>query len=1050
MNRTKTARWACAMAAVWALAIGAGPALAQNVTTGNLSGTVTDQQGGALPGVSVTAVHEPTGTKYEAVTAGDGRFQMAAVRVGGPYKVTASLSGFRDKTESDVTVGLGEAREIDFKLPLATVSETVTVVGTTPVIDTSRAGTASNVKQEVIDALPTISRSITDVARTSPYFSESSTNGGQSFLSVAGRNNRYNNISIDGAVNNDVFGLSANGTPGGQAGVEPISYDAIGEMQLVVAPYDVRQGGFSGGSINAVTKSGTNRFSGTGYFFSRSESLVGSIASTSDASLKTKVGTFNDRQGGFSLGGPIVKNRAFFFGNFDIGRKATPNGFSVSGTTGQPWGHQDEVARILAISKGYGYDAGSTDEFSKRGNNQKVFIRTDFNLSPKNQLTVRTNYIDAVADQSGTTTSAIIYVMPGNFYQFSSKTSTTVGQLNSTWNTAFNEFRVTYQRTRDLRDPGQLFPHIQVDISGGANVRLGAELSSQQNRLDQDVVEATDDFTWLKGKHTFTFGTHNEFFKFLNVFVQNYYGQYRFSSIDNYAASIAQSFNHNFSNTGDPIQPAQFSVRQFGGYVGDVWRARANLTLTYGVRFDKPIFPDVPNANANTVAQFGYRTDIAPGPNMFSPRIGFNWDLTGGSSMRRQVRGGIGSFSGRTPYVWLSNQYSNNGVDFTAIAVSFNANNRVAFVADPNKQPNSVPGGVAGNQTVNFIDPDYKYPRVLRGNLAYDHELGFWGLVGVAEVLFSSNQNEIRYQNLNYVQTNTRSDGRPTYAKKITTVNDAILLTNAAEGGQWSVSYKLDRPFRNGYAVGGSYLYGRARSVIDGTSSVAASNFFGLYQAGDINNPPLAISDFDPGHRVQLTATVPIPLGGGLSSRASFYYNGQSGRPYSIVFNNDVNLDSRTTNDLIFIPATEGQVNVINGTWAQLDAFLSADDATKDYRGQIAPRNTGRAPWTNKLDFSYGVDIPTRSRAKVELRMDIQNLLNLLNHEWGWSYYPNFGGPTIIGATVAADGKYTYNLNTITGANFLAQGSLWNVPGTFTRDDLRSRWQAQWSARIRF
>jgi len=679
-----------------------------------------------------------------------------------------------------------------------------------------------------------------------------------------------------------------------------------------------------------------------------------------------------------------------------------------------------------------------------------VFVRADFNLSPKNQLTIRTNYIDALADQSGTTPSSIIYIMPGNFYAITGKTSTTVGQLNSTWSTAFNEFRVTYQRQRDLRDPGQLFPHVQVDISGGANVRLGSELSSQQNLLNQDVVEATDDFTWLKGTHTFTFGTHNEFFKFLNVFVQNFYGQYRFSSIDNFAAGIAGGFNHNFSNTSDPIQPAKFAVQQFGVYAGDQWRVKPNLTLTYGVRLDKPNFPDVPNANPTSVANFGFRTDIAPAPTMFSPRIGFNWDMSGMAS-RKQLRGGFGSFAGRTPYVWLSNQYSNNGVDFTAVAVTFNANNRVPFVADPNHQPTSVPGGIAGNQTLNFIDPNYKFPQVLRGNLAYDHDLGIWGLVGTAEVLFNRNLEEIKYQNLNYVQVGTRStDGRPVYAKKVSTINDAILLTNSDQGSQYSLSYKLDRPFRNGWFIGGSYLYGRAKSVMDGTSSVAASNFFGVYQGGDINNPPLTTSDFDVRHRVTLSTSIPIPLGGGVRSTATFYYNGQSGRAYTIVFNNDVNLDSRTTNDLIFVPSAEGQVNVINGTWAQLDAFLSNDDATKNFRGQVVPRNAGRAPWGNRLDFHYAVDIPTGSRAKVELTMDLQNLLNLFNKEWGWTYYPNFGGPTIIGATVGADGKYTYNLNTITGANFLAQDSLWSVPGTFTRDDLRSRWQGQWGLRVRF
>jgi hypothetical protein len=1050
MNHLKSPRRVCAIWTILLLVLAARPTGAQTLTTGQLSGVVTDQQGGVLPGVTVVAVHEPTGTRYETVSGPDGRFQIPNVRVGGPYTVTASLSGFKDQKDSSTTVSLGEEKTLDFRLPVATISETVTVVGQSTFSET-RAGTAANVHQEELESLPTISRSLTDFARTSPYFNESNSNGGDSFLSVAGRNNRYNNIQIDGAVNNDVFGLAASGTPGGQTGTQPISLDAIQEMQLVIAPYDVRQGMFSGGSMNVITKSGSNSFSGTGYFFARNEKLVGKIPATFDQGTSTKVGRFKDQQGGFSEGGPIVKNHAFFFGNIDFARKQTPNGFSADGSTGQAFGHQAEVDRVASILKGqYGYDPGGDGEFSKRGNSNKVFIRTDFNLSAKNQLTVRNNYVDALADQSGTTPSSIIYIMPGNFYQISDKVYAPVGQLNTTWTSAFNELRVTYQRERNARDPGTAFPHLQIDISGGANLRAGSELSSQANTLAQDVVEFTDDLTFLRGRHTVTVGSHNEFFKFENVFVQNLWGQYRFSSIDNLAAGIAGGFNHNFSNDpSSPTNPARFAVHQFGVYAGDVWRARSNFTLTYGIRFDMPQFPDVPHANPLALNSFGFATDIAPAPKMFSPRVGFNWDLSNGGAKRSQIRGGIGSFAGRTPYVWLSNQYSNTGVDFTALAITFNANNRVAFVANPLAQPTSIPGGVAGNQTINVVDPNYKYPQVIRGNLAYDHEL-VWGLIGTGEVLFSSNLRDIAYKNLNYVQAGTRSDGRPFYVKKLTSVNDVILLTNADQGGQWSLSYKVDRRFKNGFSFGSSYLYGRAKSTIDGTSSVAASNFFGLYQAGDINNPQLATSDFDVRHRINAAVTIPIPLWHELSSRASFYYNGQSGRPYSIVFNNDVNLDSRTTNDLIFIPATADQVNVINGTWAQLDAFLSADDATKNYRGQIAPRNTGRAPWGNKLDFRYGVNIPTGGKTKVEATMDISNLLNLLNKQWGWQYYPNFGGPTIIGATVGADGKYTYNLNTITGANFLAQGALYDVPGTFTRDDLRSRWQMQWGLRVRF
>ena len=1050
MSHNHRARLACAIGAVLALVLAVDPVSAQTVTNGTLSGVVTDQQGGALPGVTVVAVHEPTGTRYEAVSGADGRFTLPNVRVGGPYTVTATLSGFKDQTRSNTTVSLGEEKSLEFKMPIATLSETVNVVGQSTFSET-RAGTASNVSQTALEGLPTISRSLTDFARTSPHFNEQNSNGGDSFLSVAGRNNRYNNIQIDGAVNNDLFGLAASGTPGGQTGTQPISLDALAELQLVVAPYDVRQGGFSGGSINAVTRSGTNSVSGTGYWFGRSEALVGKIGSLTDKSVTTAVGRFKDQQGGFSLGGPIVQNKAFYFGNLDLGRKTTPNGFSASGATGQPFGHTAEVQQVLDIAKNqYGYDAGGLDEFSKRGNSDKVFVRADFNLSPKNQLVVRNNYVHGLADQSGTTPSNIIYVTPGNFYAIDDSLTSTVGQLNSTWSNAFNEARITYQRERNFRDPGTPFPHVQVDLADGSNVRLGSELSSQANRLNQDIVELTDDYTMLRGKHTITIGTHNELFKFLNVFVQNFWGQYRFSSVANFQAGIAQQFNHNFSNDpSNPTLPAEFAVRQFGVYAGDQWRAASNFTVTYGMRFDLPQFPDVPHANPLGEATFGYRTDIAPAPKMYSPRAGFNWDLSNGGGKRSQVRGGAGIFAGRTPYVWLSNQYSNTGVDFTALAVPFNAANRVTFVADPNAQPTSL--GTAGNQTINFIDPDYQYPTVVRGNLAYDHDLGFFGLIGTGEVLFASNLKEIKYQNINYRQIGTRSDGRPVYTRVLPSVNDAVLLTNTDQGGQWSLSYMLSRPFRNGFQINGSYLYGRAKSIMDGTSSVAYSNWAGTYVSGDINNPPLTTSDFDVKNRVTISAAKTIPLFKGLTSVASVYYNGQNGRPYTIVFNGDANSDGRATNDLIFVPATEDQVNVINGTWAQLDAFLSADPAASQYRGQIMPRNAARAPWVNTMNVRYAVNIPTGGNTKVEATIDVQNFLNLLNSEWGWAYYPNFGGPTIIGYSgVDATGKYIYNLNTITGATFVNQGVNWGVPGTFTRDDLRSRWQMQWGLRVRF
>ena len=469
-----------------------------------------------------------------------------------------------------------------------------------------------------------------------------------------------------------------------------------------------------------------------------------------------------------------------------------------------------------------------------------------------------------------------------------------------------------------------------------------------------------------------------------------------------------------------------------------------NFTVTYGVRFEAPHFPDVPNANPVAVKDFGMRTDIVPSPKMFSPRIGFNWDLSNGGTERSQIRGGIGSFAGRTPYVWLSDQYANTGVDFTQVTAVFNAANRMPFVANPNAQPLTVTGGAAGNQTINLVDPNYKYPQVLRGNIAYDRDLGFLGLISTSEVVFSKNLEEIAYSNLNYVPNGTAPDGRTLYKKFDPTLNDVILLSNTTQGASWTAAFKVERPFRSGFNVSGSYSYNHATSINDGTSSVAASNWAGVPVGNDVNNPPLTTSNYQAGSRVNVTATIPIPLWHQLRSAASFYYNGQQGQPYVVLFNSDVNGDGRTTNDILFVPSSASQVNVSNGTFAQLQAFTSSDCSLAQFSGQIATRNTCTSPWFNDLDFRYSVTIPTGGKTKVEATMDVFNLLNLLNNGWGWVYYPNFNSPTLIGYTAptAASGNLpTYNLSTITSPTF---------QGTFTRDDLASRWRAQWGLRIRF
>jgi hypothetical protein len=1004
------------------------PSYGQNVTTGTITGVISDEQGGVLPGVSVTAVHGPTGTMYEAVTQGDGRYSMLNVRVGGPYQVSAALAGFRTETVQGVTVTLGESTELPVKLALQNVTETVQVTAESiPLFTASKAGTSDSVATEVIETLPTINRSIQDFARVSPHFVQYAFNADPSALSVAGRNTRYNNLQIDGAVNNDLFSISGSaGTPGGQAETQPISIDAIQELQLVVAPYDVRQGSFSGGGVNAITRSGTNAFHGSGFYVFRDQSLVG------DGIDDRPIATFNDKQFGGSFGGPIVRSKAFFFGNLEWGRKETPAGYSISGESGASFGRQAEAQRFLDImQRRYNYNPGDLDEFIRGTDNDKVFVRTDFNLG-NSQLTVRHNYIDGFNDvgtQSNTT-----YKFADNFYRIHNTTNSTVGQLNSSFGAKFNEFRVTYQRIRDERTNATRFPQVTVRLPDGGRFVAGTEQFSTANELDQDIFEITNDLTIVRGTHTFTLGTHNEFFKFRNLFIRDNFGTYEFASLDTFEAGSAQLYDYSFSLTGDPHFAAKFASYQLGFYAGDQWRLRPNFTLTYGLRWDKPFFPDTPTANPDALAVYGYATDVVPETHTWSPRVGFNWDLTKDTT-RQQVRGGIGLFGGRTPYVWLSNQYGNTGIEFRRLQVSpFATTNNIPFVPDPDNQPTSV--GRASTNEVDVLDPGYDFPTIFRGNLGYDRSLPF-GLTGTLELLFANNTADIDYENLNLVQTATRVDGRPAFGRLNSTYGDVVLLTTTSKGSSWSIAGKVDKQFRGGWFASASYLYGQAESINDGSNSQARSNWINVYTPGDINNPPLAVSNYDVRHRIVLTGSYLFTMRD-VGVTLSMFYNGQSGKPYSYNFGSDVNLDGASTNDLLFYPR-DGDVTFSTGTYQELAAFLDGGNCTDVAPGAIVKRNTCRMPWTNGLDFHTAVNAAV-GRFKPEFTFDILNLINLFDSSKGQVEYAQFHDLLVVNATTSATGEYTYSVNSIARPG-----------GTrYTRDDLRSRWQAQMGLRLRF
>ena len=1043
--------------AVFAIVV--APAVAQ-VTGGGISGRVTaSEDGTALPGVTVEAIHVPTGTRYNVVSGDAGRYTIQNVRVGGPYTITANLDGFRPAEQRGVQVRLGETIEVPLTLGLAALAETIEVTASAEqIIDPNRTGSSTAVSTEQIESLPTVNRSLQDFARTNPYFNVDPGDSSSTRLSVAGRNNRYNTIQIDGAVNNDLFGLADTGTPGGQTDSQPISLDAIEQIQMVVSPYDVRQGGFTGGGINAVTRSGSNDWDGSLFYSQRNEEFVG------DGPFDDPISNFDQDQYGGRIGGPILRDRLFFFLSGEINRRENPTGISADGSGGDQYRGEGtgtlpsaSLFRDYLISN-FQYDPGSLGDFPVTTDSDLALVKFDWNANPTNQVTLRHNYVDAARDVVSDRSSSR-FRFPSAIYAIADETNSTVVQVNSIFgSSAFNEARVGFQTIRDVRDTPVIFPTVEVGGTGPRSGALhaGTERFSGANALDQDVLEITNDFTFITGNHTVTAGTHNEIFEFKNLFLSEAYGYYYFNTLEDFFNDNIREYRVSFANGSDPRRPTQFEVAQYGLYVSDQWRVNNNLSLTIGLRGDKPDYKDTPSFNAEVQDSIGFSTAETPSDDVvFSPRVGFNWDPTGEG--RQQVRGGVGVFAGRTPYVWISNAYGNTGVENTALFCSGSCAGGLDFNPDPFNQPRS---GAAGSSfSVDLIDPDFELPRVLRATLGYDRELPF-GIRGTIEGIWSQTQEDVYYQNVNRVRDGVAAlDGRPTYDRIVSNIADAILLTNTSKGEELMGSILLSRPFGNRATVTASYAYQDAESAFDGTSSRAISNWQFHHTKGDIFTPEVSRSPFEVEHRFNTAITYNIPTGP-LNHTIGLYYNAQSGRPYSLMLGGDINQDGYSTNDLLFVPnslilcpntartptatapcGVNGGTTVTPLDAAQFSAFLAS--AGVDDSGRILDRYELNEPWARQLDLHYELGLPRIADIGTQITVDILNLANMVDEDYGVVEFVSNQNytPVVFQGIDASSGLPIYRENFNGSTN----------PGRqFSTADLRSRWQARLGVRVNF
>lgn len=1056
--------------------------LAQGITTASIVGRITDSEGNPLSGATIKATHLPSGTVTGGISNPKGKFTIPGLRPGGPYSVTATFVGFKTETVENIILTIGQEFEVRFILqPKDLQTREIQVISDrNDIISNNRTGASQTITSVEISSLPTIARSIHDYSRLSPLVVSSTSEGSN----VGARNSKYNNIQVDGAILNDAFGLPTSGTPGGQAGAEPISLDAIDEFQVSIAPFDVRQGMFTGGLINAITRSGTNKLTGSVYFYGRNQAFIGNSPVPDAKGVRQPYPDFSDYFVGGRIGGPIIENKFFFFINAETKNRKDPQRIGLLGDQGYTVNYEvsrDTLEKIRQISiQKYGYDPGTYNLYTRKTDDIKLFLRLDYNLSENHRLTLRHNFVKA-EQGNAVTRNQFSFSFSGQEYFFNSMQNQTVLQLNSIFSKDIaNELRINYTAIRDKRNPvSRPFPSVAIYDFGPKkeDVFFGVERFSQKNALNQDIFEITDNLMYFLGDHTITIGTSNQIITFNNLFLQDFYGTYSFNSVADFEAGKPSQFKLSYSlDPKNPEPRAKFTHIQLGFYAQDEWNILANLKITAGLRFDMFAFPEKPAANDSLTKYFpGLNTAELPNPVAISPRLGFNWDVFNDKTF--QIRGGIGAFSGKTPGVWISNQFSNTGTDIGRIDAR---NPNITFEPDPNKQVFKVDSLTPIKTTeINITDKNLKMPQILRTNVGLDFELPY-GFIGTIEFLYGKTLYDMMYQNLNRQvlkssdgKDSTLPDGRPLYSRYDVSplFTNVLLMTNTTKGYQTNLTFQLQKQFGKGLFpflnINLAYTWTIAKDVNSLTSSRAISNWQ-YNRAIDPNNPELGTSLFEIPHRILANLSYQFYYFKGFATTIGIFYEGRSGSPFSLAYSNDANgdrtPDRRATNDLVYIPkSTNDPVMVLkNGNWDELNKFIDFFPELQKQRGKILERNSLRMPWFNELDLRITQDIPTIMGQKFQIYVDILNVLNLLNSDWGHLKYVSNN---------VYDRAFTYN-GIVTQelidnpANGFTQQDLGKMIITFTppRDannniskeaifntaDLSSRWQIQFGIRYSF
>lgn len=1001
------------------------------VTTSSISGKISDESG-SIVGATIVAVHQPSGTQYFSVSNNEGRYAIQGMRPGGPYEIRVTMMGYQTVAFQDVTLQLGEVFSQDAQLATSTelLDEVLIVASRATKFTTERTGAVTNINSTQMTELPTVDRSMSDIARLSPY-----SNG----MSFAGGDGRSTNFTVDGANFNNNFGLNAD-LPGGG---NPISIDAIEEVQVVVAPFDVRQTNFIGGGINAITKSGTNTYKASVYTYYHNQAMRGNKINGEDLGDRAQESKFIY---GVTAGGPIIKNKLFFFVNYEqektpgqvITYRANKGGETAEGNVSRTT--EADLQRVMDfMQEKYGYNTGSYSNFPGDESNRKILARLDWNINSKHTLSLRYNYTKNITWNAPNGNSSDTgyrlnntyrvgnqsFTFANNMYSMDNKVSSWSIDLNSRFSDKIsNQLLATYSNIEDIRGSNSTpFPHIDVMAGKDSNgnqimepyMSLGYELFTWNNGVHNKVFNVKDDFTYLAGNHKILAGLSFEHQFADNAYMRNGTMYYRYNSVEDLLNSATpETFAITYGWNGEQNPNARVTFNQIGFYLQDEWSVNDKLLLTYGVRLDELIFDnsDIATNKAIAALDFGGQTiDTGKWPNprlQVSPRVGFVWDVNGDKSLK--VRGGTGVFTGRLPLVFFTNMPTNAGLVQNSVQFKTTYENGVATGYD--SRLDQFKGGmmtnvqdaikalglqselndnnhVAGSKISGVVD-DFKMPQIWKSSIAVDYAFPTnFPLMVTGEFMYMKNLNAVTINNINIKETSSwnhfnGADNRLIYPSSFTYVSgkNVVMMDNTNEGYGYTANLTVNTtPIRN-LDIMMAYTMTESKEVTGLPGSDPVSTWQGLYSVNGPNFGGVQRSQYVIPHKLIASVNYKFDFG----MHLNLFYQGFSGNGYSYTYTNDMNGDGINL-DLMYIPANDSEINFKDDSdRAAFWSYVEQDKYLSNHKGEYAEAYAARTPWVHRFDFRLAQDLKFNignTAHKFQLTFDFMNIGNLINSSWG-------------------------------------------------------------------